>query len=120
MEGTIAVFIPIIMLVSLAIVAIYFIVSKSNERKMLIEKGLSGEDLKTFLDKKSDKSNPYTIAKLSVIAMGVGLALLIGSFIEEAIREQVTFGMVLLFPGIGLFILYLFILKKEKQKDEIE
>ena len=122
MEGIIGVFIPIIMLVAAAIVAIYYIVSKSNERKMLIEKGLSGEDLKEFLGKKEATRNPSSIAKWAIILIGVGLALLIGSssFIGYAVREQVTFGMVLLFPGVGLLIYYLFIAKKEKDNDNNE
>ena len=119
MEREVAgVLVPIVMFISMAVIAVYFILARLKERKSLIESGLSGDDLKVFLSQRKKKNNPYTIATLAIIAMGIGLALLIGSFVEGSMQEQLTFGMVLLFPGIGLFFLYMYMIKHEKEKSE--
>ncbi len=52
MEGTIAVFIPIIMLLVIGLIFVTYFYFKSRERQMLIEKGLSAEDIKQFFEKK--------------------------------------------------------------------
>ena len=112
------VLVPSVMFISIAVVFVFFILARFNERKALIEKGLSGDDLKAFLENQKRKTNPYTIAKLAISAIGIGIALLLGSFISGEMQEQVTFGMVLLFPGVGLFFFYMYIAKKEKNRDE--
>ena len=52
MEGTIAVFIPIIMLLVIGLIFVTYFYFKSRERQMLIEKGLSAEDIKQFFEQK--------------------------------------------------------------------
>ncbi len=111
-------FVPIILFISIAVVLIFFIRARLSERKAIIEKGMSGEDLKIFLNQRKWKISPYTTAKLAVIAMGIGLALLIGSFIDSPIQEQLTLGLALLFPGIGLFFLYMHMIKNKKENFE--
>ena len=74
-EEVIAVFIPIIMtLVVGAILIVYFFL-KSKEKQMLIEKGLSAEDIKKFFEEKRDG---LWLMKIGVISIFFGLGLGIG------------------------------------------
>ena len=114
----VGVIVPSIMFISIAVVAIFFIIAWQKSRNALIKSDLRGADLKNFLTQRKRSSNPYSTANVAIIAIGIGLALLIGSFVEGDMQEQITFGMVLLFPGIGLFLLYVYMLKHEKKNGE--
>ena len=114
----VGVIVPSIMFISIAVVAIFFIIAWQKSRNALIKSDLRGDDLKNFLTQRKRSSNPYSTAKAAIIAIGIGFALLVGSFVEGAMQEQITFGMVLLFPGIGLFLLYVYMLKHEKKNGE--
>ena len=48
MEGTLAVFIPIVMFLIIGLISVAFIYYKSKEKQLLIEKGLSAEDIRKF------------------------------------------------------------------------
>ena len=72
MEGVIAVFIPIIMVVVVGLVFVTYFYYRSRERQMLIEKGLSGEEIKQFFDKKRDY---FVLFKIGIIAIFFGIGL---------------------------------------------
>ncbi len=100
MEGTIAVFIPIIMMLVIGLVMVTFFYFKSRERQMLIEKGLSAEDIRQFFDRKKDY---FVLIKIGIIAIffgiGLGLGMISGS--DESTREIYMPASIFIFTGIG-------------------
>jgi len=110
-EGAIAVFIPIIVtLVTGAILIVYFYL-KSKEKQMLIEKGLSAEEIKKFFEEKRDG---LTLMKIGIISIFFGLGLGIGMMLEDATTKEywVPFS---LFVGTGIgFVLSNLIANKIK------
>ena len=102
MEGVIAVFIPIVMFLVFGIIIITFVYFRSRERQMLIEKGLSAEEMKLFFEQKRD---PYMMMKIGIISiffgLGLGLGMLSG---DEATREVWMPMTIFVFTGIGFVI----------------
>lgn len=109
------VFIPITLFAAIAFIIFYYLRYRYLERQSIIEKGLSGEDLKNMLGKPPRReSNGTNMAKWGIIAIAIGLAILIGTQFEE----EVTFGLIFLFPGIGLLIFYQFFAKPKHSQHE--
>ena len=50
--GVIGVFVPIILFIVTGLVLVTFFYLRSKEKQMLIEKGLSSDEIKTFYDRK--------------------------------------------------------------------
>lgn len=106
MEGTIAVFIPIIMFLIIGLITVTAIYYRSRERQMLIDKGLSAEDMKKFFEQKRD---PFWLMKVGIICIffGIGLGIGLMSGAEET-REVVTPTSIFVFTGIGFVIANLY------------
>jgi Domain of unknown function (DUF6249) len=102
MEGTIAVFIPIVMFLIIGLIAVTLIFYRSKERQMLIDKGLSAEDMKKFFEQKRD---PFWLLKVGIICIffGIGLGIGLMSGGEET-REVVTPTSIFIFTGLGFVI----------------
>jgi hypothetical protein len=102
MEGTVAVFIPIVMLLIIGLIAVTAIYYRSRERQMLIDKGLSAEDMKKFFEQKRD---PFWLMKVGIICIffGIGLGIGLMSGGEET-REVVTPTSIFIFTGLGFVI----------------
>ena len=106
MEGTIAVFIPIIMFLIIGLIVVTAIYYRSRERQMLIDKGLSAEHMKKFFEQKRD---PFWLLKVGIICIffGIGLGIGLMSGGEET-REVVTPTSIFIFTGIGFVIANLY------------
>ena len=103
MEGTIAVFIPIIMMLVIGLIFVTYFYLKSRERQMLIEKGLSAEDIKQFFERKRDY---FVLFKIGIIAIffgiGLGLGMISGS--DEGTREIYMPASIFIFTGVGFVV----------------
>jgi hypothetical protein len=101
-EEVVAVFIPIVMFLIIGLIWVTAIYYKSRERQMLIEKGLSAEDMKKFFEQKRD---PFWVLKVGIICIffGIGLGIGLMSGGEET-REVVTPTSIFIFTGIGFVI----------------
>lgn len=103
MEGTIAVFIPIVMFLVIGLILVTFFYYRSREKQMLIEKGLSAEDIKQFFQKQKDY---FILTKMGIICIffgiGLGLGFLSGS--DEAARETWMAPSIFVFTGIGFVV----------------
>ena len=101
-EEVVAVFIPIVMFLIIGLIWVTAIYYRSRERQMLIEKGLSAEDMKKFFEQKRD---PYWLMKIGIICIffGIGLGIGLMSGPEET-REVVTPTSIFIFTGIGFVI----------------
>jgi hypothetical protein len=101
-EEAIAVFIPIVMFLIIGLIMVTAIYYRSRERQMLIEKGLSAEDMKKFFEQKKD---PFWLMKVGIICIffGIGLGIGLMSGAEET-REVVTPTTIFVFTGIGFVL----------------
>ena len=81
MESVIAVFIPIIFFLVVGLVLVISIFYKSKEKQMLIEKGLSGEEIKKFFENKKD---PFILLKIGIVSIFFGLGLGFGMMLEKS------------------------------------
>ncbi len=117
MEGTIAVFIPIVMFLIIGLIAVTAIYYRSRERQMLIEKGLSATEIKEFFQQRRD---PFWLMKIGIISIffGIGLGIGLMSGGEET-REIVTPTSIFVFTGIG-FVLANIIGNKLRRKYDLE
>ena len=113
MEGTIAVFIPIVMFLVIGLILVTFFYYRSREKQMLIEKGLSAEDIKQFFQKQKDY---FILTKIGIISIffgiGLGLGFLSG---DEAAREIWMAPSIFVFTGIGFVVANLVGNKMRKQ-----
>jgi uncharacterized membrane protein YkgB len=99
MEGVIAVFIPIIMIVVLGLVLVTYLYYKSREKQMLIEKGLSAEEIKQFFQKQKDY---FILTKIGIVCIFFGIGLGVGFLSgDEAAREIWMAPSIFVFTGIG-------------------
>lgn len=100
----IAVFIPIIFILVVGLVIATAIYLHSREKQMLIEKGLTPEQIKEFFAEKKNK-DPYALTKFGIIAIFFGLGLGIGMYLED-MTDQGYWVVLFLFTLTGLgFIL---------------
>jgi hypothetical protein len=101
-EEVVAVFIPIVMFLIIGLIWVTAIYYRSRERQMLIEKGLSAEDMKKFFEQKRD---PFWLMKIGIISIffGIGLGIGLMSGAEET-REIVTPTTIFIFTGLGFVI----------------
>jgi len=113
--------IPIVFFLSFAGVIYHFIKARHTERIAVIEKGLTEEQLSYFQKSKSRIKNPseWTI-KMAALLISVGLAILIGNMFSYDIRDEIILGLIFLFPGIGLLLVYRYLEKKVKNNDNEE
>lgn len=114
-EEVVAVFIPIIMtLVIGAIFVIYFYL-KSKEKQMLIEKGLSAEEIKKYFEEKRDG---LTLMKIGIISIAFGVGLGFGMFMEDATTKEYWIPLSLFIgTGIGFVVANVLSDKMKKQKN---
>ena len=119
MEFTIALFIPIIMILVIGLGFITFIFYRSRERQMLIEKGLSAEEINQFFQKQKDY---FVLLKMGIIAIffgaGIGLGMASG---DEAAREIWMAPVIFVFTGIGFVVANILgnKLRKQYKPDEV-
>lgn len=85
MEGTIAVFIPIIMFLIIGLIWVTFIFFRSKERQMLINKGLTAEEIKQFFYMKKD---PFFLLKFGIISFFFGIGLGIGLILNDNTSKE--------------------------------
>ncbi len=81
----VAVFIPIIIVLVTGVVLVVYFYLKSREKQMLIEKGLSAEEIKKFFEEKRDG---LVLMKLGIISIGFGIGLGFGMFMEDVTTKE--------------------------------
>ena len=96
-----------LMITSIAAIVMVIIIRKyiSEERHAMIEKGVSPADFKL---PKGKSGRSFITLKFALLLVGLGLGLIVGSFLDMAfhIEEVAYFSMIFIFGGIGLGIAY--------------
>jgi uncharacterized protein YneF (UPF0154 family) len=118
MTDVVAVFIPIVMFLVFGIIIVTYVYFRSRERQLLIEKGLSADEIKSFFEEKRD---PYRMLRIGIISiffgLGLGLGMLSG---DEATREVWMPMTIFVFTGVGFVVANLLgnKLRKQYKSDE--
>jgi ABC-type Fe3+ transport system permease subunit len=81
--------IPIIMFLVIGLVLVTYFYFRSKEKQMMIEKGLSYEQMVELLRTKRD---PFIMLKLGIIILFVGLGLGLGFLFQQWTGYQVLYG----------------------------
>jgi hypothetical protein len=116
MEGTIAVFIPIIITIVSGLVIVTILYFKSKEKQMMIEKGLSTEQMVELLQSKEiDRKNRYYLLKSGIILVFLVIGGIVGSIIDRTFlsyyetyngarfyHDEPVYGVWLAFLGLGI------------------
>lgn len=115
MEGVVAVFIPIVMFLVIGLVLVTYLYFRSRERQMLIDKGLSADQIKEFFDRKKDSLN---LLKTGIVVFFFGLGLGFGMMLQDATDKEywIPFGLFVL-TGIG-FVAANLVSRKMIKKEE--
>ena len=96
------------------VVATYFYF-RSRERQMMIDKGLTAEQMSELF---KSKRNPYTWLKLGVIIIGTGLGVGLGVLADDlGLSEGFIPLFIITFIGLG-FVSAFFISRKFEKEDE--
>jgi uncharacterized membrane protein len=113
-EEIVAVFVPIIFFIVAGLVMVTFFYLRSKEKQMLIEKGLSSDEIKTFYDRKKD---PFVLMKMGIISIFFGIGLGMGIMLQENTRQDFWIPFLLFVSsGLGFVLANIFgrvMLKKE-------
>lgn len=104
-EGIVALFIPIISVLVTGLVLVTYFYLRSKEKQLMIEKGLSYEQMVEMLKAKRDN---YGLLKTGVIifffGVGLGIGLLIKRFTD--VEEWIPF-LIFVGTGIGFIVAHL-------------
>jgi|ERR1041385_2145176 Na+/melibiose symporter-like transporter len=111
------VMIPIILFLTIGAIFLMWIISRHRERMVMVEKGMSSEDIKALYSKTVQR-DPLSSLKWGILFVLGGVAVMFGNFLVERFNVQppVVIGMVCLFVGIGLVLFYTIASKKMGQK----
>ena len=111
------IFIPITLFLVCGLSLVTWIYFRSKEKQMMIEKGMSYEQMIEFL---KSKRNPYNLLKLGIVVLFFGIGLGSGMLLEEysEFSEPVWISL-LIFVGSGLGMITAFfveyVLTKKQQ-----
>lgn len=106
-----------ITLIIALVIATYFYF-RSRERQMMIEKGLTAEQMAELV---KSKRNPYTWLKLGVIIIGAGLGIGMGVMAEQANWNDGFISLfIITFIGLGFVGAFFLSRKFEKEDGALE
>ncbi|MGB9696070.1 MAG: DUF6249 domain-containing protein [Ignavibacteria bacterium] len=98
-------------------IVLWVLYSRHKERMRLIEKGLTPQELKEYLDTENVKKikPSYSYLRLGLLLGSLGLGIFVASIIENIyeISEGIQWGIILIFLGLGFLTYYLIINAKQ-------
>jgi len=99
----------------IGLVIVTFFYFRSKERQLMIEKGLTPEQIAELF---KSKRNPYTWLKLGVIIIGAGLGIGLGVIAAQAdLNEGLIPLSIITLTGVG-FVAAFFVSRKFEKEDE--
>lgn len=116
-EGQIAVFIPIVMFLVIGLILVTYFYFRSRERQLLIDKGMSIEDIKEFFKQKRD---PFILLKIGIISIFFGLGIGFGMMLEDGSGKEYWMPLsIFVLTGLG-FVISNIVGNNLKKKDQSE
>lgn len=113
------IFIPITLFLVTGFILVTWLYYRSKEKQMMIEKGMSYDDMIKYLSTKR-KLSPYLLLKIGAIIICFSIGLAIGVTVDEADGPIAFISFPIIFSiGIG-FVLTFFIGKKLESNEQKE
>ncbi|MFC2139562.1 DUF6249 domain-containing protein [Bacteroidota bacterium] len=112
----VAIIVPVTFMLVTGIVLVTYFYLKSREKQIMIEKGMSYEQMVDYL---KTRRNPYTLLKAGIITVAFGLGVGLGVILENAYWSHddgwpaLT---IFVFTGIGMIVAF-FVTKKYELQD---
>ncbi len=116
MEGVIAIFIPIISIIVTGLVLVTYFYFKSKEKQMMIEKGMSYEQMMEFM---KSRKNPYTMLKIGIVLIFFGIGIGVAMAFEDTTNEFMIPLSIFVFTGLG-FVASFYITKRLEEQDSVK
>src|SRR4030042_1497076 len=112
----VAIIVPVTFFLVTGIIWVTYLYLKSREKQIMIEKGMSYEQMVDYL---KTKRNPYTMLKAGIITICFGIGLGLGMYLEN-----ISYGYddgwpaitIFVFTGLGMIIAF-FVSKKYEMKE---
>ena len=107
--------IPIFLFFVTGVVIALWLITRHRERLAMLDKGLSAEDIKSLYQRSNKMvGHPLTALKWGFILVAVGLAVIVGLYVDHLIDidEVIYPGLIALFGGLAL-VRYYDIAKKQ-------
>lgn len=107
------IFVPIIMFLVIGVIWVSYIYFKSKEKQLMIEKGLSYDQMMEFFKTKRD---PYFMLKIGIVTLFFGVGLGAGLLIERFtyVDEWIPF-LIISMTGLGFVVAFLVTRKLERK-----
>jgi len=108
--------IPIIFLLVTGIIWVSFIYFRSQEKQMMIEKGLTQEQMKELF---KTKRYPYLSLKLGILILSIGFGLGLGFLFQSFTGNDNWLAFfIVTFTGVGFVVGFIAAKKYEKRENE--
>ncbi|MFY7825595.1 MAG: DUF6249 domain-containing protein [Flectobacillus sp.] len=124
-EGMVALLIPIVSTVGFFTMIVFLRKFENDEKMAMIAKGIVPPSKSININPANSLNiNPANSLRWGLVAVGVGLGLLIGHFLETSLGfddDVAYFSMIFVFGGIGLLLSYFLQMKineKQGRKEE--
>ena len=116
MEALVPISIVGIIFLSLVAIVGSIVLTRHRERTMMIQKGLNSEEIKAIYAGESSPANPLRPLKWGMVLIGVGIAIILGLWLEAAydVEGGIYPALIALFGGIGLVVYHL-VARKQTQ-----
>ena len=95
----------ILAVIFIGVAAIVKIAVDAKTRNRLIEKGVADEEITKLYGATSSLQNLSSL-KWGMVLVGIGLAVLISRFFPRYVSDEVAWGLMFLFAGLGFLIYY--------------
>lgn len=104
-----------IVFLSITLVIGTFLLTRHRERTMIIEKGMSPDEIRALVSSGGFRTHPLSSLKWGIVFISVGLAALLGVWLESMYHNDGGFipGLIALFGGAGLVLFYVIASRKE-------
>jgi hypothetical protein len=93
-----------------------WLLTRHRERTQIIEKGLNAEEIRALAHSGGFRSDPLNSLKWGMVFVSVGLAALIGVWLESTYHNDGMYipGLIAVFGGAALVLFYVMASRKEK------
>jgi F0F1-type ATP synthase assembly protein I len=108
-------FIPIVLFLVTGLTIVTWIYFRSKEKQLMIEKGLSYEQMMEFFKTKRD---PYMMLKIGIVTLFFGIGLGVGLLIDRytGVEEWIPF-LIISCSGLGFIVAFLITRALENKKN---
>jgi len=111
--------IPIVLFLSIAAVLIVWVTTRHRERVAMVEKGLTGEEIKAMYAREI-KRDPLRSLKWGMLFTFAGAAIVIGTILNNYLHvdeDGIVVGLVAVSLGVALLLYYSIASKKLKEHE---